>query len=182
MNFFSKTLLFITSYFPLFIIFAIINFDEKTEYYFKFPIITWWMIIVVIIALILVTILMHIILKRYTDFDLQNNIDTIENGNHEVLAYLFTYVIPFISVSDSKKIYIIAILMSITFIIFTKSELLKYNVFLLILGFDIIKVNLKTGESIFLLKKSPVTLSRMQKINYWKIAPNLYLLTEVTNG
>lgn len=176
MNFFSKIILFITSYFPLFIIFWILNFDKNKDYYFNYPILSWSMIIIVLLSLVLVFILMRFSFRRYIDFNIQNKIDMIENWNHEILAYLFTYVIPFISISDKKKIYILSILLLVTFIIYYKSELLKYNIFLLFLWYDIIKVTLDDNSSIFIIKKTNYVLKRWDMINYWKISENLYLL------
>jgi hypothetical protein len=120
---------------------------------------------------------MKIFLRKYADFKFQNEVESIENWNHEVLAYLFAYVIPFVSVSDSKKIYIISILMVVTFLIFNKSELLKYNVFLLLIGFDIVKVSFTDNSHIFLLKKSVSSIKKWDIINYGEISNNIYFLS-----
>lgn len=176
LNIFSKIVMFISSYFPLFLIFLVLDFDVSKDYYFEYWILMWIMLWILIISLVLVWFLVYYVFDNILDFNIQNDIASIENSNHEILAYLFAYVIPFVSMGTEKKIIILSILMFVSFIVFLKSELIKYNIFLLLIWFDIIKVTLIDNRSIFLIKKTWKDINIWEKIVYWKIANNLYFL------
>lgn len=177
MTFLSKIFLFIVSYLPLFIIFVIMDYQKFDfifpYFYFSHNIIIWLLIILMLFSLFYIFVL-FLIFKKYTEFHEPWIIDNIENSNHEILAYLFTYVIPFLWMPSEKKMLITIILLLVSFTVFIKSDLIKYNFVLLLLWFDILKINLVEWKTIFLLKKHSINLSKWKIIIYWEIAKDLY--------
>ncbi len=134
------------------------------------------MVFAVVFSLVVIWVLMEFALPRYVDFCEQKKVVSIENSNHEVLAYLFAYVIPFISVADKKRLYVLSVLLLMTFVLFYKSEILKYNIYLLLLGYDIIKLELDDGSIKFFLKKTTLSIKRNDIVIYGEISRNLYLI------
>ena len=179
MTFLSKMFLFIISYLPLFIIFIIIDFENISRIfpylYFSHHYIIWFLIVVIILALFYILWLFYIF-KRFLKDEDPWIIENIENSNHEILAYLFAYVIPFLWMPNEKKILITIILLLVSFTVFIKSDLIKYNFVLLLFWFDIIKIELNWGRKIFIFKKHSREIKKWDSIRYWKIANNLYLL------
>lgn len=175
MNYISKILFFITSYSPLFLIFLVLDFNYDSDYYFQHPFLSLSIIFITISSMLIVTWLIFYIFKDVVSFNQQGKVKKIDNTNDQILAYLFAYVIPFIWISTDKKLIVISILLIVTFMVFIKSELLKYNIFLLFLGFDITKVTTEDWVDFFLIKKSNTDIKN-KIIVYWEISKNLYLL------
>ncbi len=175
MNIISKMIFFITSYFPLFIIFLIIDYNNDSSWYFNNTYLSWALIIILIISIIILLIIINKVFSEIINFNCQNKIKTIHNNNNEILTYLFTYAIPFIWIETDKKILVVFVLLTVTFIVFIKSDLIKYNILLLILWFDIVKIEIIDWNEIYLIKKSNVII-KWNIIEYWKITQNLYLL------
>jgi len=108
-------------------------------------------------------------------------VSDIDNSNHEILIYIFTFIIPFLSFEDDKQIVIMWILLTITYFIYIKSELIKYNILLLILWYDIVKVNLEDWRTFFLFKSTTEELDVWSLISFTKVSKKIYYLKDCKN-
>ncbi len=181
----SKISLFITSYFPLFIIFIIIDLKNFSSFIpnFYHNILTYLLIFLLIFSIIFVIILFKIMLPKYWNkinevfFNkIKDNEFLVKNNNHEVLTYLFTYLIPFLWIDDNKRLLITIILLWTVFIIYIKSDLFKYNIFLLIFWYDIIAME-SNNYIIYIIKKQydNINYDNIIRDRCLKISDEIYL-------
>lgn len=163
-----KIILFVSSYFPLLIIFSIKYWD-----YFN-HIFSYIMLATSCISCSLTFYMIHqansISGKAY-------KIVSIDSQASEALNYLYAYVIPFLSFSlDNKsEIASICIFIFITAIIYIKSNLLYINPFLNLLGYNSLKVNLENRSVYVISKQNLFNIRNQDIINIIHINGNLYL-------
>ncbi len=163
-----KIILFVSSYFPLLIIFSI-----KYWGYFN-HIFSYAMIGLVVVSCGLTSCMIQ---QANSISGNAHKIVSVDNQASEALNYLYAYVIPFLSFSldDKSEIVSICIFISITAIIYIKSNLFYINPFLNLLGYNSLKVNLE-DRSIYVISKQDIFNIRKQDIiNIIHINGNLYL-------
>lgn len=175
-NIFSKTILFITSYFPLFLIFLVLDFNIDTKLFFNNLLLSYWLIAILLVSIIIWLLLIKWVFEDLIDINKQVGVENIENNNSEILAYLFTYVIPFIGIESDKKIIVTLILLVVTFTVYVKSDLIKYNIFLLFMGYDIVKVTTVDKEEVYLLKHKTTKIEKWWIIKYGEICNWFFII------
>ena len=135
---FAKIILFITAYLPL----SIIMFIK----YYKFNTIALLTTgFILLISLMCCFIVIQILDETNKTEGTIYEVVKIEDQSQMSLNYLFTYIIPFITMTldDISNLISIGIFIFITLIIYVNSNLLYMNPFLNICGYSILKVNLK---------------------------------------
>lgn len=173
LRYYSKLILFICSYLPLFII-LLINYwsDNLTTNIILF--------FVLIISFFSWCILIYLL----------NDINNANGELYEVveiydeseisLNYLFTYIIPFLSMQyDSwKNLLSIGIVLFITLIIYVNSNLLYMNPMLNLSGYHILKAVLKRNDKIYnyilITKTKNKNIQVGQHINICEFCDNIY--------
>jgi hypothetical protein len=135
MKFWVKILLFLSSYIPLFLIFAIRNYSNI------------WVasiFIGVILLCIFIWILIFIISRKQT-YRSGQRVIKIENKMSESLTYLTPYLIAFLSLDMTKwqDSLSILILLAVLFIICLNTDLLYINPMLLFVKYKFYKVTLR---------------------------------------
>jgi len=110
LNIFIKLIMFISSYFPLYVMLIILysgkivtGFDEKN--------IGWIIFFVVLLILIFISFGSVILLKAGTG-NREKKINSLERPDDTVLSYIMTYIIPLIANEDSSvEVYVVNILL-----------------------------------------------------------------------
>ena len=109
-NIMTRTIMFISSYFPLYIMIIILYFSKITKGFLEKNILiigfATLTLILIFISVISVTLLK---LGKGTR---EKGINNLENPDDRVLSYIMTYIIPLITNGDnSKEVYIVNILL-----------------------------------------------------------------------
>jgi hypothetical protein len=147
-----KWLLFLSSYIPLYIILLILQWPVKK--------IALWILVVLIIVPFVVLLFTFRIINRMSKTFTQ--IKNIKYKNSEFAAYLFTYILPFLSgdFSQIKYVLVLSILYISIGFLYVKSNLLCANPILTILGYNLYEADdtknndLKNNSEIKLVKVS----------------------------
>lgn len=166
-------ILFISSYFAVFLITAI-HWLSKKHYIFGGLI-----LFIMIISLILSTLLLHESEKNPTK---SYQIIEIEDKTSSSLSYLFTYIIPFLAFSlDSfEGIATFTIFIVITFLIYLDTNMFYINPWFIILRYNILKLKVKNASMekhivLFIKKSDKDALTENSIINPCQIAGNIFL-------
>jgi len=143
-----KSFLFLLSYLPLFVIFAINNFGN-------------WLFLFFSIFSIFVFLVSSVLFRSA-----KNNSETkfipfekVESQNVRLLDYIFVYILPFINLSGLKELISFAIIVFIVGNIYVKTDLIAINPVLSLFGYSIYKVCFidegeKNMRSAWLISKS----------------------------
>lgn len=177
LKYYTKLLLFICSYLPLFVILTI-NYWSTSLY-----------INLICISLLSLSLLSWFLLI-YLLKDINNvcgncyKVVEISNESEVSLNYLFTYIIPFLSMQyDSwKNLCSIGILIFITLVMYINSNLLYMNPMLNLSHYSILKVVLTRNDNrysfILITKTNDKDINVGELINVCEFSENIYYLTE----
>lgn len=175
---FAKIILFITAYLPL----SIIMFIK----YYKFNTIALLTTgFILLISLMCCFIVIQILDETNKTEGTIYEVVKIEDQSQMSLNYLFTYIIPFITMTldDISNLISIGIFIFITLIIYVNSNLLYMNPFLNICGYSILKVNLKNecGQYSYMLitKNKNKYIRACQNIIIVPFNEDIFFLKEV---
>lgn len=169
---FSKIVLFISSYIPLYVIFGIsilfeINFDFN-------KLSTFSIILLVIISLLIVgsTLLLLLILKIQEKATNQIPIINISTINKEITNYIFAYLLPFIGidVSAPKDLTTFCLVFILIGYIYVKNSYFYVNPTLYFIGYSIYTFNNETKiliskRSIFALEREITLKNKLSNIS-----------------
>lgn len=170
--------LFLSSYIPLYVMYLIVDFDGKSGL-FKSFLAYIFIFFFVYSSIFLYVIIRH--LKKEED-KLFVKIISIENKNDEVVAYLVTYVLPFLSLPNERKTVVVLIFMLMLFILYVKSNLIAINPILVFLGYHIMEVTItkkdwqRDKKVILISRHFLYELKKGEYINITKIQGNIYFL------
>lgn len=141
---FAKVILFITAYLPLSIIMLI-------KYYRAGTIVMLTTGFLLLLSFICCFIVIQILEETEKTEGKIYEVVTIEDQSQLSLNYLFTYIIPFITMTldDISNLITIGIFIFITMVIYVNSNLLYMNPFLNICGYSILKVSLKNECGVY---------------------------------
>ncbi len=151
LNIFIKIFLFLTAYYPLFLILFVQN-SNLIDKIFKEGIssIKWMNFNDSLIYGLIIGLIFFILLKIFIKFQSKSNtsqfrVIKIKDVSHETLNYILTYLIAFLSLklNDPKDIISILILLFIIGIIYVNSNLLYINPFLQLLNYSIYELTIK---------------------------------------
>lgn len=146
-----RILLFLTSYLPLFVIIMIKHAEQHEVFYILVPI-----IIFSLIALGHVFYTLNKIGGSYEVNGSKVSKGRIENNSKATLEYFLTYVVPLLAfnLTEWKEYAIFGIVFFIIGVLYVKSDLIYMNPTLILLGFNIHKVVLDTGEIVVISKNN----------------------------
>jgi len=143
---FSKFILFLTSYIPLGIICLIIDFDGSSFPYFKNGYYTVSLLIIIILLIILLIFLGRHFIRRPTGWE-KMRVISAENMNNQILAYIFTYILPFLRFPVGRQIVIGIFMLILVGILYIKSDMIGINPLLSVFGYNIVKVKWNKGDT-----------------------------------
>ena len=188
-------MLFISSYLPLTLILLVIDFHTITLTNWSFfwyslfyhPIISLLLLFGTVLSCNTLITLLFYYRKESTDTKQIGNL-RITSMDNEVLSYIFSYVLPFLSFPAERRILITGILMLFVCVIYIKSNLIMINPLVSLLGYHIFRVdytnvdvdgNNDQGSIILLSKQDRYFLSRgKQPLKICRINSDLFILKE----
>jgi len=125
-----KSFLFLLSYLPLFVIFAINNFGS-----FLFVVFSAFSLFIVFGFVVLFSSA-----KRYAEIKTVS-IERVSQENVRMLEYIFVYIIPFIGINGVRELISVGIILVIVGNVYVKSdELIVINPVLSLFGYNIYKI------------------------------------------
>lgn len=68
---------------------------------------------------------------------------SVENMNSGILAYIFTYILPFLGFPEERQLGVLIFLLIIIGILYVRSDMLGINPLLAIFGYHIVKIEWK---------------------------------------
>lgn len=163
---FAKIILFITAYLPLSIIMLV-------KYHHSSAVAMYTTGFILLVSFICCIIVLQILDETNKTEGSIYEIMTIEDQSQLSLNYLFTYIIPFITMTldDISNLVSIGIFIFITLVIYVNSNLLYMNPFLNICGYSILKVNLKNEAGLY-----SYMLITKNKNKYIRIGQNVIIV------
>ncbi|MFK3725478.1 hypothetical protein ACI2KE_16755 [Pseudomonas monteilii] len=138
----ARLTLFLVSYIPLFLIMIFQQLYKNSEYlnfggfnknafltFFKHFGVTTILALVSAMSLIALLLLLRNLTERTSESGETTKITEVENKNSECIAYLFTYIIPFVfqDSADPSQLVPIITLMVVTYTIYVNSSMILIN-------------------------------------------------------
>mgnify|MGYP005829538777 FL=1 len=169
-----KIILFLSSYSPLFLIIAILNIKLDNIEHVKdiVPQDKLWLILTMLVLFILPNIILFALIKRVRMFQpILEKTNAIVNKNSDVMNYIVTYLIPFLSFNFDKLNQTIAfgILLLVLAIVYIHSNIYYVNPILIIAGYKIYDIN----DKYIVITK--LTVKRDKKLKLHRIHENVYV-------
>jgi hypothetical protein len=168
MNAFAQLALFLSSYSPLFVVFALLN-------SFGSGISSWLCLAVAAIGLALLVVL-YKVARRFAPSDLNVTSSQIRDG--DAIAYIATYLVPFaaVAVTTARERGALGLFVLLIAVLYVRSELFYINPILALVGYRLFQVTTPTGTSVVLVTRkrflqSNITLSarRLSDYVYWEV-------------
>ncbi len=146
-----RIMMFLTSYFPLFVIIMIKHSEQIEVFYVLIPI-----IVISSIALLHVFSTLNKISGSYKIGDSVVAKGRIENTSKATLEYFLTYVVPLLTfnLTEWKEFTIFGIVFFIIGVLYVKSDLIYMNPTLILLRFNIYKLVLDEREVVVISKNN----------------------------
>ena len=165
LTFFSKLILFLTSYMPLGIICLIIDFEKSTYPFFKHHIFSLILLSLIILLPILLFAMIRHFSRRPAGWEKMKIVTgSVENMDKEILSYIFTYVLPFLGFPEERRILVVVFLLFIIGILYTGSDMIGINPLLAIFGYHLIKARWKKDN-----REEPSRAILISKSDYFRI-------------
>ena len=183
---FSKLILFFSAYIPLGIIALIIDYKN---FYFPFFNHGLWSLVLLLTIVILTFLLMFFIryYKNKSSGWEKMKIIKVQNMDSEILAYIFTYVLPFLSFPKERQLIVSIFLLFLIAILYIKSDMIGINPILSLFGYHILKVEwIKDGwensrEIILISKVEYFYFKHKTEIDAVQLQKDIYFLREDSN-
>lgn len=169
-----KLILFLSSYSPLFLIIAILNIKLNDIDKIKdiIPQDKMWLVIIMLSLFILPNGILFYLIKRVRSFQpIKEKTNTFVNKNSDVMNYIVTYLIPFLSFSFDKlnQTIAFAILIFVLAIVYIHSNIFYINPILIMSGYKIYEINDKY------LVITRLAVKRDKKLKLYRIHDNVYV-------
>jgi hypothetical protein len=155
-----KSFLFLLSYLPLFVVFAINNFGS-----FLFVVFSVFSLFVVFGFVVLFSSA-----KRYAQVKFVS-IERVSQENVRMLEYIFVYIIPFIGINGVRELISVSIILVIVGSVYVKTDLIVINPVLSLFGYNIYKIEFSVkaeaggSRSGFLISKKIEDEMRVKEFN-----------------
>ncbi|WP_418948268.1 hypothetical protein [Phascolarctobacterium faecium] len=121
-----RSLMFISSYFPLYIFLLVLQF--KAEFFYECISIKNLIFLLLMIAFILISFFSIYFLTNSKGTN-QLRVNGVKRANDEVISYVFTYIIPILSFSldDSRMLIVNGLLFALIWFLYIKLNLMYLN-------------------------------------------------------
>jgi hypothetical protein len=180
---FSKIILFLTSYIPLGIICLIIDFDTSSFLFFRYLVLDIGLILLILLLVILLILLGRHFRKRASDWE-GMTVVSAENKNSQIITYVFSYILPFLSFPSTRRVIIGLLMLVIIGILYIKSDMIGINPMLTVFGYNIVKIKWykidpKKVEKATMISKLPVyQILPSNIVEVFPLKNGIYLLKE----
>lgn len=177
-NIISRTIMFISSYFPLYIIIIILYFSKLCKGLMEKNIILKIFTILLVI-LILVSVVSIILLKKGQGTR-EKVIGNLENPDDTVLSYIMTYIIPLVTNGDnSNEVYIVNVILFVLIgYIYLRLNLIYLNPLWAIFGYLIYR---DSNRGIVITNISREELRHMEKLKGYYISNDIFVAHKKDN-
>jgi len=148
-NFLFRTLLFLSSYFPLTSIFFVLFIDKNR-------LAAFFILFVGLIGLIGMCIYFLCTAQRIGPELIR--VDSIQRRDGEAMSYIVSYVIPFLAVPFSgwKQGIALAIFFMVLGILYVNSNMIHINPMLNLMGYYLYEVTIENGSVLFIITRSRI--------------------------
>lgn len=181
--FFIKLILFLVSYVPLFVIFLIIDFSSWEYPFFEHGINSFVAILsVIILCVFSISVFRFFEHKGKAGNEVvKMSVKSAKPLDKEVLSYIVTYMIPFLSLPEKNKFAVEMFMMAVICTLYINSNMLGINPLLNVLGYSIFEV-IDTDDKYHVVvargsKKQ--ALLRGKQISHVSMSGDLEMLVEV---
>lgn len=169
-----KSLLFISSFLPLYIILIIkfYEFDKSIKYnvfYHKWTFLTLGFLIIISIIIFLYFV--------FCEMYFEVKVGQVENMNAEILTYFITYIVPLTTLEESNINFLLinVILFIVIGIFYVNSNQFYLNILFTLFGFNLYKDN---DDNIFLSKKSADKINNQNTVRVKRLGKKIYLINK----
>ena len=159
-----KSFLFLLSYLPLFVIFAINNFGNVLFLFFSI-----FSIFVFVVSLVLFISAKNNAEEKFIKFE------KVESQNVRLLDYIFAYILPFINMGGIKELISFTIIVFIVGNIYVKTDLIVINPVLSLFGYSIYKVYLMDGREKSMRPVWLISKSITEGMKFKEFSKDIYL-------
>lgn len=158
-----KTILFLSSYTFLFVIFIIKNLNNQ------------YLLYTLIGIIILSNVILFISIKRCKSLaDEFVKIKSVENINSVNSAYLVTYIIPFLAIDFTNifDVSSLALLFVVLAFLYIKSDMIYVNPILNFIGYNLIEIRTDRDDKLILITKEK-SKSQLAKIKFRRLTNSI---------
>lgn len=169
-----KTILFISSFFPLYVI-LIVKFYEFDKT-FKYNIQNHTIIFCILTILIVISIVTFLYFL-FCELNSEVKIGEVENVNSEILTYFITYIVPLITLEEYNinSIIINLLLFIVIGIFYVNSNQFYLNVLFTLFGFNVYQ---DENKKIIISKKSADKISNHDFVRVKQVGKNIFIINK----
>ncbi|MBA2677857.1 MAG: hypothetical protein H0U76_05615 [Ktedonobacteraceae bacterium] len=169
----TRILLFLSSYFPLFVIFGLLWYEKH-----------FWLAVSVWVASVLTLLALagYLLSVRRTNQRKLGKVMSVERKDGEVMGYVASYLIPFVTFSIDNEhgqvsvpqVSALVIFLLVLLVIYVNSNMIYINPVLTIFGYHLYSVEIEHGgrEVYYLARKA---VRRGESIRYVRLSDDIYL-------
>jgi hypothetical protein len=164
---FVRSMLFVSSYFPLTLIFSIFLFDKQRL----------WAVIILLVGLSgLLIMLLYFLLIAPRRAVLHEEVAELHRRDGDVMSYIASYLIPFVTFpfSSWEQMAAIIVFMVVLMIVYVNSNMIYINPMLNLIGYHLYEVTLEHSElSHYLIIRDRIV--RGERLRLVKIGESIFL-------
>jgi hypothetical protein len=140
---FVRCLLFISSYFPLTVIFGILLWEKHLL----------WAIIILLIGISgLIVLFLYFALIAPRRAKSHETVTELDRHDGDVLSYVASYLVPFVSLDlTGAQVWAVIVFLAVLLIIYVNSNMIYINPMLNILGYHLYEIKIAKNETSFYL-------------------------------
>lgn len=172
MNVLRKSMMFILSFFPLYIIFALMNIDIFKRVCINDAVLTDYIFTIILFLFIIISsitlwIFVHVMPTNFFKYE------KVQTSKDAVTSYLFTYIIPFISIDICKQETIMAnfILFFTIWVLYIRLNLFYLNPVLAAIGY----IPYEVGNKIIITNIPFCYLTRRHELKGSFFTPDIFI-------
>src|SRR5690625_1810896 len=169
-----KSIMFISSFMPLYIILIVKFYDFNLT--LKCNLINHKYTFLVLMTLIVISILVFLYFV-FCELNSEEKIGQVENMNGEILTYFITYIIPLTTLEENNinSIIINIILFFVIGVFYVNSNQFYLNVLFTLFGFNVYK---DEDNKIIISRKSADKISNNQAVKVKRVGKKIYIINK----
>ena len=164
-NAFTRFVLFLSSYIPLWVIFAVVTWQDRREFAFGFLAVAALSFVGTVIYLRLV--------QGFAGIDMA--VGVIRRKDSDTMSYIASYIIPFAATPFDKTEQTVAlgIFLAVLCVVYINSSMIHINPLLSLMGYNLYEIEDADGNPYFLMSKR--SLRRGETVRGIDLANNIFL-------
>lgn len=164
-NAFTRFVLFLSSYIPLWVIFAVMTWQDKRNFAFAFLAVT--------LLSFVVTVLYLRLAQRLAGIDMA--IGVIRRKDSDTMSYIASYIIPFAATPFDKidQTVALGIFLVVLCVVYINSSMIHINPLLSLMGYNLYEIEDSDGNPYFLMSKR--SLRRGNTVRGIDLASGIFL-------